>query len=128
MPVLAVATRQPALRHGQRSHRLPVVTFQHLAEFRQRLLVKSRAAASALVIARQESEAEDDRDKPLDCTGLAERINAAGERSREREERGEALEQWTPIYIPPGKENTVRGRLAARINAATARLRQYEAG
>jgi hypothetical protein len=89
---------------------------------------QSRAAARAVVIARQESEAEDEWDKPLDCTGLAVRINAASERRREREERGETLKQWTPIYIPPGKENTVRGRLAARINAARARVRQYEAG
>ena len=88
----------------------------------------SRAAARALVIARQVSEAEDDWDKPLDWTGLAERLDAAREGSPHREERGEALEQWTPIYIPPGKENTVRGRLAARISAARARVRQYEAG
>lgn len=67
-------------------------------------------------------------DKELDCTGLAERLNAARERMRQREERGEALEHWTPIYIPPGKENTFRGRLAARINAGRARVRQYEAG
>ena len=87
----------------------------------------SRAAARALAAARRESEAEDDWDKPLDCTGLAERMAAARERSRQGEERGEALERWTPIYIPPGKENTVRGRLAARINAARARVRQYEA-
>ena len=87
----------------------------------------SKAAARALATARRQSEMEDDWDKPLDCTGLAERIAAARERSRQREERGEALERWTPIYIPPGKENTVRGRLAARINAARARVRQYEA-
>jgi hypothetical protein len=87
----------------------------------------SKAAARALAVARQESEVDDDWDKPLDCTGLAERMAAARERSRQREERGEALERWTPIYIPPGKENTVRGRLAARINAARARVRQYEA-
>jgi len=70
---------------------------------------------------------EDDWDKPLDCTGFAERMETAREGSRQREERGEPLEEWTPIYIPPGKENTVRGRLAARINAARARVRQYEA-
>jgi hypothetical protein len=88
---------------------------------------QSRAAARVLATARQESEAEDMWDKSLDCTGLAERINAARERRQQREERGEALEQWTPIYIPPGKENTVRGRLASRINAARARVRHYEA-
>ena len=87
----------------------------------------SRAAARALASARQESEAEEDWDKPLDCTGLAERMQAARQRALLREERGEALEQWTPIYIPPGKENTVQGRLAARINAARERVRQYEA-
>jgi hypothetical protein len=90
--------------------------------------LQSRAAARSLATARQESEVEDAWDKPLDCTGLAERIEAARERSREREEHGEALKQWTPIYIPPGKENTVRGRLTARIHAARARVRQNEAG
>jgi hypothetical protein len=84
--------------------------------------------ARTLASARQESEAEDAWDKPLDCTGLAERMQAARERALLREERGEALEQWTPIYIPPGKENTVRGRLATRMNAARERVRQYEAG
>lgn len=88
----------------------------------------SRAAARALATARQESEVEDDWDKPLDCTGLAERMNAARERASQREESREGLEeQWTPINIPPGKENTTRGRLAARINAARTRMRQYEA-
>jgi hypothetical protein len=87
----------------------------------------SRAAARALATARQQSEVEDDWVKPLDCTGLAERMKATRERSRQREERGEELKQWMPVYIPPGKENTVRGRLAARINAARARVRQYEA-
>jgi hypothetical protein len=72
------------------------------------------------VVARQESEAEDDWDKPLDCTGIAETLNAA-------REGAEALEQWTPICILHGKENTVRGRLAARINAAGARLARFQA-
>ena len=34
----------------------------------------SKAAARALAVARQESEVDDDWDKPLDCTGLAERM------------------------------------------------------
>ncbi len=89
---------------------------------------QSRAAARSLVTAQQESETEDGWDKELDCTGLAERLKAARERKRQHAESGEGLEErWTPIYIPPGKENTVRGRLAARINAARARMRQYEA-
>ena len=88
---------------------------------------QSRAAARALVAARQESEAEDDLDKPLDCTGIAEALEAARERSRQREESAEALEPWTPICIPPGKENTVRGWLAARMNVARARVARFEA-
>ena len=84
----------------------------------------SRAVARALAKARQESEAEDLWDQPLDCSGLAEGIRAV----RERAERSGDLQQWTPLHIPPGKENTVRGRLAARLNAARARVRQYEAG
>ena len=87
---------------------------------------QSRAAARSLLTARMEREAEDDWDKELDCTGLVERLNAARQRIRQHEERGEAVEQWTPIHIPPGKENTARGRLAARINAARASVRQYE--
>ena len=85
---------------------------------------QSRAAARALVAARQESEAEDDWDKPLDCTGIAEMLEAARQRSRQR---GEALEPWKPICIPPCKESTVRGRLAARVNAARARVARFEA-
>jgi len=85
---------------------------------------QSRAAARALVAARQENEAGDDWDKPLDCTGIAETLEAARERSRQR---GEALEPWTPICILPGKENTARGRLAARMNAARARVARLEA-
>ena len=88
---------------------------------------QSRAAARALVVARQESEAEDDWDKPLDCTGIAEALDAARERSRQREKREGTLEPWTPICIPPGKENTVWGRLAARMNAARARVARFEA-
>jgi hypothetical protein len=42
-------------------------------------------------------------------------------------EEREVLKQWASIYILPGKENTVRGRLAARINAAMERVKQYEA-
>lgn len=84
---------------------------------------QSRAAARALVAARQESEAEDDWDKPLDCIGIAETLDAA----RKCVERGEAPEPWTPIYIPPGKENTVRGKLAVRINEARARVARFEA-
>lgn len=38
---------------------------------------QSRAAARALVCARQESEAENYWDKPLACTGLAERMREA---------------------------------------------------
>lgn len=83
---------------------------------------QSRAAARALVAARQESEAEDDWDTPLDCTRIAEALEAA----RQRMKRGEAPEPWTPIYIPPGKENTVRGRLAVRINEARARMARFE--
>ena len=88
---------------------------------------QSRAAARALVVTRQESEAEDDWDKPLDCTGIAETLEAARERSRQHEDRTEALKPWMPICIPPGKENTVRGRLAVRMNAARARVARFEA-
>jgi hypothetical protein len=79
---------------------------------------QSRAAARALLAAR-ERKAEDDWDKPLDATELAERIRIA----REPVERGKVFD-WAPIFIPTGKENTVRGRMAARINAARERMRQ----
>lgn len=84
----------------------------------------SRAVARALAKARQEIEAEGIWDQPLDCSGLAERLRAA----RQRAQHGEAMQQWALIHIPPGKENTVQGQLAARLNAARARVRQYEAG
>jgi len=83
----------------------------------------SRAAVRALVAARQESEADSHWDRELDCSGLADRMKAA----REKGERGEPLEEWKPMIIPAGKENTVRGQLAARINAARARVMQHEA-
>jgi len=83
----------------------------------------SRAAVRALLVARQESAADSYWDKDLDCSGLAERLKAA----RDKIERGERLEEWKPLFIPPGKENTARGQLVARMNAARARMRQYEA-
>jgi hypothetical protein len=83
----------------------------------------SRAAVRALAAARQESEADGYWDRELDCSGLADRMKAA----REQGERAEPRAQWEPITIPRGKENTARGQLAARINAARARMRQYEA-
>jgi hypothetical protein len=79
---------------------------------------RSRAAARALALARQESDGEGEWDKPLDCTGLAEALAAA----RERAEHEGASQRNEPIHIPPGRENTVRGRLAARINAARERV------
>ena len=86
--------------------------------------LQSRAAARLLVIARQGIEAEDEWDRPLSADGLAEYLDAA----RKRDERGELLEaDRSPIYIPPGKENTERGRLATRLRAAAARMKQYEA-
>jgi len=83
----------------------------------------SRAAVRALIASRLESEADNYWDGELDCSGLADSIKAA----RERAERGEIRDEWEPLIIPPGKENTPRGQLAARINAARARMRQYEA-
>lgn len=84
---------------------------------------QSRAAARALAATRSEIQTEDEWDKELDPSGLADSIRAA----RERIERGETPRQWEPLNIPPGKENTVRGRLAARINAARERIRNLEA-
>jgi hypothetical protein len=83
-----------------------------------------RAAVRALIAARQDSEADGYWDGELDCSGLADRLKAA----REKKESREQLEEWKPILIPPRKENTARGKLAARINTARARMRQYEAG
>ena len=82
----------------------------------------SRAVVRALLSARQNRELEDYWDGELDCGGLADSMKAA----RERAERGEAPKEWEPIIIPPGKENTPRGQLAARMNAARARVMQHE--
>jgi hypothetical protein len=77
-----------------------------------------------MLVAREASEAEEEWDKEFDPTGLAECIAAA----RQRSEQGVArTPDWSPIHIPPGKEDTVRGRLAARINAANARLARFRA-
>ena len=84
---------------------------------------QSRAAARSLLTARQECEAEGEWERERDASGLAERLDAA----RRRSECGEVdTVDWSPIYIPPGKENTVRGRLAARLNSARARLASFD--
>ena len=80
---------------------------------------QSRAAARALVMAKRQSDAETKWDKEPDLTGLAERLQAA---RLKQEHQGAKNVARSPILIPPGKENTVRGRLAARINAARARM------
>jgi hypothetical protein len=85
--------------------------------------LQSRAAARSLVAARQESEAGGEWDRDFDLSGLAELLAAA----RQRREHGEVPKpDWLPIYIPPGKEDTVRGRLAVRTNAARARMARLE--
>jgi hypothetical protein len=77
-----------------------------------------------MLVARKEIEAGEEWDKEFDSTGLAESIAAA----RQRSEHGVApMADRLPIHIPPGKEDTVRGRLAARFNAANARLALYRA-
>ena len=85
---------------------------------------QSRAAARSLVSARKESEAEEEWDKEFDPTGLAECLAAA---RQHREHEAAPRTDWSPIHIPPGKEDTVRGRLAARINEARARMARFEA-
>ena len=76
---------------------------------------------------RSEEQNSDWWDTEPDCTGLAEILKAA----RQRSELGELTEKdWSkepPIVIPPGKENTVRGRLAARMNEARARMARFQA-
>ena len=116
-----VAMNRTRTECAQRPFLPATVTARSLADY-PLASAQSRAAARAVVAARQEREAEDNWDKPLDRTGLAEALKAARERSHQREERAEALEPWTPVCIPPGKENTARGRLAARINEARARV------
>jgi hypothetical protein len=88
---------------------------------------RSRAAARVTLGAKLKKEAEDSWDKPLDGQGLAEAIRAGRLKAEERRARGRpAYEDRGPIVIPPGKENTEQGRLAARINAARERMRQHE--
>jgi hypothetical protein len=93
----------------------------------------SRAAARALVDARKESEGripqEINWDEiPMSSEGIAAALAAARKRIEEAEARGERLERdWSPIHIPLGKENTVRGRYYARINAARVRVAAHEA-
>ena len=85
---------------------------------------QSRAAARAILNARVEREAEEDWDKEPDLTGLAESLEAV----RQRRDRGETFTpNRSPIYIPPGKENTTRGRIAVRITEAHARTTRFEA-
>jgi hypothetical protein len=76
------------------------------------------------LVAREDSETEEEWDKEFDLTGLAEHLAAA----RQRDDHEAApLADWSPIHIPPGKEGTVRGRLAARINAARSRMALFDA-
>lgn len=83
---------------------------------------QSRAAARSLMTARQKSEAEEDWDKELDCTGIAESLSAAREIALQETQLEVSQKDWSPIHIPPGKEDTVRGRFATRLNEARARI------
>ena len=74
--------------------------------------------------ARKEKKAEEEWDKEFDPKGLAESLAAARQRI---EQEGAPAADWSPIHIPPGKENTVQGRVAARINAARARMAEWDA-
>jgi hypothetical protein len=94
---------------------------------------QSRAAARALVVARKEGEDRNPQainwdEIPMPPEGIAERLAAARKRIEEAEARGERPERdWSPIHIPPGKENTVLGRFYARMNAARERVAAYDA-
>jgi hypothetical protein len=85
----------------------------------------SRAAARSLVIARQ-SEAEEDWDTLDPPTGIAEILEEGWSRRHEQREPRKAEDWGPPIEIPPGKEDTVRGRYYARWNAARARMLRLE--
>ena len=88
---------------------------------------QSRAAARALVAARQESEAEDDWDSlPRPPANLAE-ILAEGRQQEPSRDAVEEKTDWSQIPIPSGKENTVRGLWYARINAARAKMARFDA-
>ena len=85
---------------------------------------QSRAAARSMANARKGRQAEEDWDKEFDTTGLAEYLAAARQRGKRE---GASAMDWSYIHIPPGKENTFRGRLAARMNEARARMSQWRA-
>lgn len=62
---------------------------------------------------------------------LAERLDKARAEAHERWKRGEPepktdWSKYEPIVIPPGKENTPRGRQAARLNAMRERLKRFD--
>jgi hypothetical protein len=77
-----------------------------------------------MLVARKESETDEEWDKELDLTGLAEHMAVAFQCGAQ----GVApMADRSPIHIPPGKENTIQGRLFARINEARARMARFEA-
>lgn len=79
---------------------------------------QSRAAARALLIARQESE----NDGAIKIVGLAERVDEARRRAEEARRRGEPIRpDWGPL-----PQNPEPGSLAARLVEARARVTAYE--
>lgn len=84
------------------------------------------------------SEAPDESDPAwwdtppnYDNIDIAGRLAKARAESNARRERGEPepKRDWSnykPLVIPPGKENTVRGLLRARLNRAYERARSFD--
>ena len=87
---------------------------------------ESRAKARALMNARDEIAWDLEPEFP---TNVAEIIRAARERHADYERRGEPLPKrdYSQIPIPPGKENTPRGLLVAKVNGCRTRAAAYEA-
>jgi hypothetical protein len=81
----------------------------------------SRAAARALASAREELAW--DAEPSSGPVEVAKLIRSIRLRHLEAEARGEKIKpNLTPIFIPPDKVNTRRGKFLARINAGRARV------
>ena len=103
-------------RNGQQSRLLPATAFATgLVGFPPGSL-ESRAAARALVLARERSE----NNEGSRSLGLAERLDMARRRAKEARERGEPKASWGPL-----PENPKPGSLAARMVAARARVARF---
>lgn len=77
--------------------------------------IESRAAARALMVAREESSWDEEPEFPTNFAQIIRDVRIATQTPRD----------YTQIPIPPGKENTLRGKLVATLNGIRRRAKAH---